>query len=135
MPLGSTVNPPSLDRFRELYRHATSKGLIHEAAYAYATLGWWGEHYGLRTPAIHSGYRSPQHQRSLQARWDRGDRAGLVVRPADSSPHTRRVGWDVERCEHLWIYGAWAPYLRVRWGGNFQGQHKGDVVHFDLEGR
>lgn len=129
------LTAPTVQRWYQLIEHALSKGLHLDAAKAYATLGWWGEHYGLRTPNIHSGHRSAEHQKKIQRDWDAGRRAGLVVRPADSSPHTRRIGWDVERVPHLWIYGAWAPHLGVRWGGDFQGKHKGDVVHFDLAGR
>lgn len=40
------------------------------------------------SPRITRGYSSPQHQKDLQAAWDRGDRAGLRVRPATSSDHT-----------------------------------------------
>jgi hypothetical protein len=43
--------------------------------------------YGLN-PRITRGWSSPEHQKELQARWDRGDRAGLRVRPASSSEHT-----------------------------------------------
>lgn len=45
------------------------------------------EYYGLN-PRIHSGFRSPEHQRELQARWDSGDRAGLRTRPATDSLHS-----------------------------------------------
>ncbi len=37
---------------------------------------------------VTSGYRSPARQRELRSQWDRGDRAGLTSRPADSSRHT-----------------------------------------------
>lgn len=43
--------------------------------------------YGLN-PRITSGWRDPEHQRELQERWDRGDRAGLRARPATDSAHT-----------------------------------------------
>jgi len=39
---------------------------------------------GLR-PRITSGFRDPAKQAALRAAWDRGDRQGLRVRPADPS--------------------------------------------------
>lgn len=44
--------------------------------------------YGL-SPTVQSGFRSPEHQAALRAQWDAGNRAGLRVRPAASSDHTR----------------------------------------------
>ena len=120
---------PTAARWRELVRQAKRTGLTTRAAEAYATLGWWGEHYGIPTPPIVSGKRSASRQRQLQQAWDRGDRRGLVVRPASSSHHTRGEAWDLPRSGALATYGAWAPYLGVRWGGNFRDR---DEVHFDL---
>lgn len=37
---------------------------------------------------ITSGWRDPKKQSAMRDRWDRGDRAGLVVRPAVKSKHT-----------------------------------------------
>lgn len=39
-------------------------------------------------PRITRGWSDPKHQAELRARWDRGDRAGLRVRPAADSKHT-----------------------------------------------
>lgn len=39
-------------------------------------------------PHISRGWSDPKHQEELRARWDRGDRAGLRVRPAANSKHT-----------------------------------------------
>jgi len=39
-------------------------------------------------PRISRGWSDPAHQAELRARWDRGDRAGLRVRPAEKSQHT-----------------------------------------------
>ena len=39
-------------------------------------------------PRITSGWRDPKHQQDLIARWDRGDRVGLRVRPAEHSRHS-----------------------------------------------
>lgn len=127
---------PSVARYWTLWAHAKGKGLNNDAAQLYATMCWWGLHYGLAAPPIHSGYRSARQQRKLRERWDRGDRAGLVVRPADDSPHTDRRAFDLQRVPHLHVYGEWAPYInpRARWGGNFRGVHAGDDVHFDVPG-
>ena len=128
-------NPPPVARWVELIEHGLAMGLHVDAAKAYATLGWWGEHHGLKTPAIHSGARSYERQRQLQRDWDEGRRSGLVVRPATDSPHVRRIGWDLERCGHFEVYAAWGKLIGVRWGGNFQNHQRDDVVHFDLAGR
>ncbi len=42
-------------------------------------------------PRITSGFRDPAKQRAMREAWDRGDRQGLVVRPADpdGSRHCR----------------------------------------------
>jgi len=40
-------------------------------------------------PRISRGWSDPAHQAELRARWDRGDRAGLRVRPAADSLHTK----------------------------------------------
>jgi len=39
-------------------------------------------------PTINSVWRSSSRQDMLRARWDRGERAGLVARPANNSRHT-----------------------------------------------
>lgn len=36
-----------------------------------------------KNPRVTSGFRSPTKQAAMRAAWDRGDRAGLRVRPAD----------------------------------------------------
>jgi|GEM_PF-5260762 len=48
-------------------------------------IGLWAA--GLN-PRISRGWSDPAHQAELRARWDRGDRAGLRVRPAEKSQHT-----------------------------------------------
>lgn len=116
-------------RFYTLFQLHKDAGLTDDAAYKAALLAWWGEHYGYRAPRITSGYRSPSRTRFLQQKWDRGDRSGLVVRPASSSIHHSREAWDWERVPHLYVYGYWAPSLGVRWGGDFSNP---DPVHFDL---
>lgn len=111
-------------------KEARRAGLTRAAAEAYATLMWWGEHYGYRAAPIVSGRRSWWQQRRLRAAWDRGDRAGLAVRPAARSAHTQGTAFDVQRVPHLWVYGELARYLPgVRWGGTFS---EPDPIHFDL---
>lgn len=118
-----------VQRFTDLEAHAKANGLSDEAAWRYAVLGWWTEHFGVPAPRIISGYRSPAYQRQLQERWDRGDRTGLASRPADNSQHSTRNAWDTEQTLGLAYMSALAPYLGVRWGGTFQDP---DRNHFDL---
>lgn len=93
-------------------------------------MGWWGEHYGIPAPRITSGARSNARNRQLQQRWDRGDRAGLSVRPADDTAHSTGDGFDLGGAPPytLQVYGYWAPYVGLRWGGTFRDP---DKIHFD----
>lgn len=125
----SLDNPPPEAVWQENWIKAKAKGLTDRAATAYATLTWWGEHYGIRTPEIVSGLRDPKKQAEMRARWDRGDRRGLVVRPAASSAHTRGEAFDLTQGAHLTTLGALAQYAGLRWGGTFRDS---DPVHFDL---
>lgn len=120
---------PGAARFYELFGAGRRAGLTDAAAYAYASLSWWGEHYGIEAPRIVSGRRSAARQRELLARWNRGDRAGLVAKPARSSRHTQGRAWDVRDNGALYVYGAWAPHVGARWGGTFSDY---DPVHFDV---
>lgn len=123
---------PSLERWDDLYLLGESAGLSPDAAWGYATLAWWGEHFGIRAPAITSGRRSAARQRELRGRWDRGDRRGLVARPAEHSHHTSGNAFDISAPpEVLRIFGSWAPLLGLRWGGTFRSP---DPVHFDTGG-
>lgn len=90
----------------------------------------WGEQLGYPAASIVSGKRSARQQRQLRARWDAGDRTGLVARPAANSAHTRGDAFDLAKVRHLTIYGQLAQYLPgVRWGGTFS---EYDPVHFDV---
>lgn len=40
-------------------------------------------------PIVTSGYRSKEYQTLLRERWDRGDRSGLMYRPALNSDHSK----------------------------------------------
>lgn len=42
-------------------------------------------HYAGLKPRITSGWRDPKKQAAMRAAWDRGERQGLRVRPADPS--------------------------------------------------
>jgi len=59
-----------------------NRGASKKASVQFARLYAYAWAAGLR-PNIASVFRDPDHQRTLQARWDRGDRAGLRARPAD----------------------------------------------------
>lgn len=119
-------------KWRDLTKYAKGQGLTSKTAEAYATLTWWGMHYGLDPAPIVSGYRSARRQRELVAAWDRGQRAGLAVRPAVDSAHTQGKAFDLARVPHLWAYGQLSSYLPdVRWGGTFRTP---DPIHFDLGG-
>jgi len=91
-----------------------------------------------------SGYRSAQHQDRLRQRWDRGDRSGLLVRPAANSRHSSGLAVDLaftwegrpipvrDTPRQYWTYLAdiLAP-VGVRWGGLFRSP---DPNHFELFG-
>jgi hypothetical protein len=128
----SEQNPPPASLWYKNGAYALAKGLTYETAKAYATLTWWGEHYGVRSPDITSGRRSAAYQAELRARWDRGDRRGLVARPALTSAHTEGRAFDLAASSRdLQILGSLAPYAGLRWGGTFS---EPDPVHFDLRG-
>lgn len=62
-------------------------GLDNDFADRVAILLAYGTSEGL-VPSISRGWSDPKHQAELRARWDRGDRQGLRVRPAANSKHT-----------------------------------------------
>ena len=86
---------------------------------------------GIGPITVTSGYRSPAYQRQLQARWDAGNRSGLVVRPADSSAHSRGEAVDISLPDpaDLAKLGPWARRNGYLWGGDFRTP---DPVHFAL---
>lgn len=120
---------PTDERLAQLEAYARSQGLTAGAAATWALVAGWGEFYGYQAPAIVSGRRSEARQRELRAAWDRGDRAGLVARPALYSNHTRGEAFDLARGPGLDFFIHAAPYVGLRWGGNFR---EADPVHFDL---
>lgn len=62
-------------------------GLDNTFAERVAVLLAYATSEGLQ-PRISRGWSDPKHQAELRARWDRGDRQGLRVRPAANSKHT-----------------------------------------------
>lgn len=115
------------------FMHGIAKGLDQETALVYAILAWNYEVFAQESaPRITSGRRSFAHQLTLRERWIRGDRRGLVVKPALHSQHTLGRAFDIERKRRaIAAFAGWAPRLGIRWGGNFTNP---DPVHFDLKG-
>jgi hypothetical protein len=72
------------DRYEEL---KSDWGLDSDFAEKVAVLLAYAQDERL-APRISRGWSDPKHQDELRARWDRGDRAGLRVRPAANSKHT-----------------------------------------------
>ena len=128
---------PSATRFEQLYRDGAAAGLSAGAAFGYAALAWWLEHYGIQAPRITSGHRDPDRQVMLRRAWDSWEASGrkgpapygMVSRPATDSAHTTGDAFDVSAPpEVLRAMGAWAPLVGLRWGGTFRDP---DPVHFD----
>lgn len=87
------------------------------------------QQHGGEPVRITSGYRDPRRQRLLQARWDAGNRAGLVARPASRSWHMQGLAVDVStRSPNFPVFRWLMIHWGARWGGNFSSY---DPVHFD----
>lgn len=96
-------------------------------AWATAVLRWYN--YGEpERPDIVSGYRSPAEQAALRRRWERGDRAGIVARPACQSWHTVGRAIDVE--SDVTGFRPYA-YLLTEHTGARDGRSWDDPGHFD----
>ncbi len=91
---------------------------------------------------VTSGYRSPAYQRQLRARWDRGNRGGLVYRPALVSRHSTGRAIDIGFVIRgrpvpvasipaiSWAYvGALMERQGVTWGGRWSPP---DLPHFEV---
>ena len=91
---------------------------------------------GWRTQVL-SAYRSPAYQDELRARWDRGDRAGLAVRPAEQSAHSEGRAIDMTFGSSAWepadyrqsAVGGFANMGGWRWGGTWTPP---DPNHFEV---
>lgn len=94
---------------------------------------------------VTSGYRSPEKQAALLARWNSGDRRGLVARPAARSSHSEGRAVDlafVWRGQPVPVADTPREYFQfladllepvgVRWGGRFRSP---DINHFDISTR
>lgn len=112
-------------------------GLAPEFGARIALLLMWGHMAGLQ-PVVISGFRDPKKQAAMRERWDRGDRAGLAVRPAETSTHTTvdlsgkpaAQGVDIQSLDNSQL-GSVAQRIGLRWGGNFRTP---DPNHFDFRG-
>jgi hypothetical protein len=92
-----------------------------------------------------SGFRSAEYQARLREKWDRGDRAGLLVRPAANSRHSSGLAVDLAfsyegypiavrdtpRQYFEYLAEILAP-VGVVWGGRFRPP---DVNHFEIRAR
>ena len=117
-------------RFLQHYNHAIGKGLRETAARGYATLAYWSEHFGHSAAPITSGRRTQAQQANLISLARRGTPG--IYTPAQNSKHLTGNAFDISASYPLlsW-WGAWAPYVGLRWGGTFS---KPDPVHFDTGG-
>lgn len=87
-------------------------------------------------PRVTSGWRDPKKQDALRAAWDRGERTGLAVRPAQTSQHstTSLSGHPASRAidiqsDNPKLAADIAQAIGLRAGYYFKVQ---DPVHFDL---
>lgn len=93
---------------------------------------------GLR-PRITSGFRDPAKQAAMRAAWDRGDRQGLRVRPADpkASMHCQEAGGRPSSraidmpCDNEALAAEIAKGLGLRAGLYFSTPDPG---HYDMGG-
>jgi len=84
---------------------------------------------------VSSGFRDPKRQAQLRNAWDRGDRVGLVVRPALNSKHSTITSIlgnpDAKAIDITFPYQEYAGSISglfgLKWGGNFRSK---DLVHF-----
>ena len=108
-------------------------GLEKNFAARVALLLLYFSYFGLSW-RVTSGFRDPRRQRELQKAWDRGDRTGLVTRPATNSLHSTTsflgkpaaVAVDISTNDDNFA-GEIAAFLKIGWGGNFRSY---DPVHF-----
>lgn len=117
---------PSVDRFWQLYDRGLSKGLVSDAAWGYAALAWWGEHYGIGAPPITSGGRSSADQRRL---WNNRHKNPYPVARPGTSKHEGGRAFDLPSAARHDYYGYWAPLVGLKWGGTFS---KPDKIHYEL---
>lgn len=119
-------------KYRLAFEDAKRAGVVDELAHAHAvacmflSLAFWPH----QVPKVVSGHRDAQKQLNMQRRWDAGDRAGLVTRPASQSWHLVGRGLDVGvDVPSFPVYVAMMERQGVQWGGRFR---TSDPVHFQL---
>lgn len=119
------------EAFGQAVQAAKRSGLIDRAALSHGVGAWWVTLTRRDVPSITSGFRSLDRQGELLDRWESGDRAGLISRPACRSWHTVGRAWDVDRDAPAFeFYRLVVGNLSgVRDGSSF-----GDRGHFDIPG-
>ena len=93
----------------------------------------WSTSAGLPDPMerIISGYRSQAKQDMLRQAWDRGEREGIVVRPAERSKHTEGKAFDLRGDIHeLTAWGQQWEKQGGIWGGRWF--PRADRQHFQI---
>lgn len=127
---------PDTDAQWERFLRVT--GLTEDTAAKAVELGYWAAHYGVPGLTIVSGKRDPEWTKAAQIRWDRGNRAGLIARPATNSDHHsgRAFDFGIENGRlteaQFDLVGRIGEALGLTWGGRFRGAQKRDPVHFSL---
>lgn len=117
--------------YREARRVQVVDAVALRHAWATALMWWYFRFTESERPDIVSGYRSPGRQQALLIRWNAGDRAGIVSKPACRSWHTVGRAVDVE--QDVRGFDAYAFFLR-EWFGMRDGRSFGDPGHFDFPG-
>lgn len=118
------------------------RGDIHPAEMSVTMrylFGWIGEvanRAGMAPPELLSGARTRERQQYLQQQWDRGNRAGLAVRPSSTSKHIPDAmghyrAFDLANTED-WLYlmgpVVVAKWPNIEWGGTYIPK---DIRHFE----
>lgn len=97
-------------------------------------------HFAGLSPRITSGFRDPRKQQAMRDAWDRGDRRGLRVRPADPKAsnhcHEARKGVPASLaidmpCSNEALAAQLATALGLRAGYYFK---VSDPGHYDMGG-
>ena len=94
-----------------------------------AAINQIGIDYGVKI-TITSGYRSIDDQRDMQNAWDRGERSGLVERPADPGSSWHNYGGAVD----ILINGRYPNSSTYDFSNQklYQPYPSNDPVHFQL---
>lgn len=130
----ATTERDFVNEYYSAYDHAQLEGVSDSIAYPYAVLSAYLLFYtGRGAPRIISGFRSLEYQASLARRWERGERVGLVSKPARQSWHTVGRAIDVDTSHAN--YGAFRDWWKGWYGNALRvGEEFGDRGHFDIPG-